>query len=183
MPSFDQLALSTARLDLRPLRTGDEAALFTIFSDPEVMRYWSSAAWLDVGKARAMIEQDLHEMAAGNSLRLGVVRKAGSVLIGTVSLFGFQEQNKRAEIGYALARAAQGMGLMHEALRATVSYAFGTLNLHRLEADIDPRNAASARSLLRLGFKQEGLLRERWIVNGEVSDSALFGLLKSEWAA
>ena len=88
MPPFDQLTLTTERLHLRPLRTGDEAALFAIFSDPEVMRYWSSAVWLDESNARAMIEQDSHEMATGNSLRLGLVRKVDSTLIGTVSLFG-----------------------------------------------------------------------------------------------
>ncbi len=49
------------------------------------------------------------------------------------------------------------------------------------EADIDPRNAASAKSLERLGFIKEGHLRERWIVEGEVSDTDLYGLLRSEW--
>lgn len=70
---------------------------------------------------------------------------------------------------------------MHEALGALISYAFENLALHRLEADIDPRNTASARSLERLGFQREGLLRERWIVAGEVSDTAFYGLLRSEW--
>ena len=54
---------------------------------------------------------------------------------------------------------------------------------NRLEADIDPRNVASARSLVRLGFRQEGHLRERWVVNGEVSDTDLYGLLRIDWAA
>ncbi|MDO9353805.1 MAG: GNAT family protein, partial [Solirubrobacteraceae bacterium] len=90
---------------------------------------------------------------------------------------------RRAELGYALARQAWGGGYMHEALQALVAHAFEALQLHRLEADIDPRNAASARSLERLGFVREGLLRERWIVDGEVSDSALYGLLAPEWRA
>src|SRR5260221_531021 len=54
-------------------------------------------------------------------------------------------------------------------------------NLNRLEADIDPRNVASARSLERFGFKKEGHLRERWIVAGEVSDTGFYGLLQSDW--
>ena len=57
------------------------------------------------------------------------------------------------------------------------------LGLNRVEADIDPRNAASAKPLLRLGFRHEGLLRERWIVNGEICDTAFYGLLKSDWEA
>jgi RimJ/RimL family protein N-acetyltransferase len=57
------------------------------------------------------------------------------------------------------------------------------MGLHRIEADIDPRNTASARCLERLGFVKEGLLRERWIVEGEVSDSAIYGLLQPDWAS
>jgi RimJ/RimL family protein N-acetyltransferase len=66
---------------------------------------------------------------------------------------------------------------MYEAASALVEHAFGTLELRRIEADIDPRNVASARLLERLGFVREGLLRERWMVGDEVSDSALYGLL------
>ena len=69
---------------------------------------------------------------------------------------------------------------MREAASAVIDHAFGTLRLNRLEADIDPRNVASAGLLERLGFAREGLLRERWIVGDEVSDSALYGLLASD---
>jgi [ribosomal protein S5]-alanine N-acetyltransferase len=62
-----------------------------------------------------------------------------------------------------------------------LSYAFDVLQLERIEADIDPRNTASCRLVERLGFKQEGLLRNRWRVNGEICDSAYYGLLKNEF--
>ena len=87
----------------------------------------------------------------------------------------------RSEVGYALGRSYWGNGYMHEAMHALVDHAFRAMKMHRLEADIDPRNEASAKSLARLGFTREGLLRERWIVGGEISDSALYGLLASEW--
>lgn len=72
---------------------------------------------------------------------------------------------------------------MQEALRALLGYAFGELNLERIEADVDPRNEASIRTLERLGFKKEGYLRERWKVNGEVQDAIFYGLLRREWEA
>jgi RimJ/RimL family protein N-acetyltransferase len=53
--------------------------------------------------------------------------------------------------------------------------------MRRIEADVDPRNENSLRILGRLGFKQEGLLRERWNVGGEIQDSAILGLLAREW--
>jgi RimJ/RimL family protein N-acetyltransferase len=69
---------------------------------------------------------------------------------------------------------------MYEAVSALIAYAFDDLKLNRLEADIDPENLPSAKGLEKLGFAREGLLRERWIVAGKVSDSALFGLLARE---
>jgi RimJ/RimL family protein N-acetyltransferase len=56
------------------------------------------------------------------------------------------------------------------------------MGLNRIEADIHPDNLASARTLDKLGFVREGLLRERWIVEGEISDTVLYGLLLSDWS-
>lgn len=183
MSALPPLALRTARLALRPLEPEDAEALHAIHSDPEVMRYWSSPPWTTLEQARASIAADAPGLASGSHARAGIVLREGGNLIGTCTLHGVQAASRRAELGYALARDHWGRGYMDEALRALVAHAFGPLGLHRLEADIDPRNAASARSLERLGFRREGHLRERWIVNGEISDSWLYGLLRHEWTA
>jgi RimJ/RimL family protein N-acetyltransferase len=189
MPDFSLVRMETARLALRPLRDGDESAMFAIFSDPQVMRYWSSVPWTDIAQARQKIEADQAELPAGVHLRLALTLREGDAtapsdyVIGNCSLFKLDASNRRGEIGYVIRPDYGGKGLMHEALVALVDYAFETLDLNRLEADIDPRNIPSAKSLTRLGFAQEGLLRERWIVNGEVSDSALYGLLQGDWRA
>jgi RimJ/RimL family protein N-acetyltransferase len=177
--AFDQVTLKTKRLTLRPFRADDAEPLFAIFSDPVVMRYWSSAPWASVERAHAMIASDLKAMSAGEYLRLGL--ELDGRVIGMCTLFDFNTQCRRAEIGYGMDSACWGSGYMHEALTALISYGFGELGLHRIEADVDPRNAGSVRSLERLGFVREGLLRERWIVEGEVSDSVVFGLLGREW--
>ena len=70
---------------------------------------------------------------------------------------------------------------MHEALVALLNYGFSALDLNRVEADVDPRNTPSAKTVERLGFVREGLLRERWIVDGEVSDTAFYGLIRRDW--
>jgi RimJ/RimL family protein N-acetyltransferase len=182
MQAFDNLPLRTSRLTLRPLRDGDEGALFAIYSDPKVMRYWSTPPWPNLDAARAMISRDIATMDK-EYLRLGIELAHGSALVGTCALFDINATCRRAEVGYALASTAWGNGYMHEALTALLQYGFEGLNLNRVEADIDPRNDSSAKSLLRLGFSKEGDLRERWIVDGEVSDTALFGLLQREWMA
>lgn len=70
---------------------------------------------------------------------------------------------------------------MTEALTAFLDYAFRELDLNRVEADTDPRNVASIKTLERLRFVKEGVRRERWITDGQKSDTALYGLLRSEW--
>ncbi len=57
----------------------------------------------------------------------------------------------------------------------------GAESLRRLEDEVDPRNESSARLLAHPGFVKEGLLRERWITKGEVTDVEMFGLLRHEW--
>jgi RimJ/RimL family protein N-acetyltransferase len=181
MPHFPALPLQTERLTLRPYRADDAEAVFAIFSDPRVMRYWSTPPWTSTAQADEAIESDLRALDSGRHLRLGIERRDDGALIGQCTLFDLVAACRRAEMGYALAHAAWGRGYMHEALQALLRYGFELLDLNRVEADIDPRNTASASTLLRLGFRLEGLLRERWVVDGEVSDSAIYGLLRREW--
>ena len=183
MPSFADLTLPTQRLLLRPLRAEDAAALYEIFSDVEVTRYWSAVPWTSLEAASTLIAAEAELLAAGKHLRLGIELTGQTRLIGTCTLFNLSEQCRRAELGYALASAAGGKGLMHEALTSLLSHAFEQLAFNRIEADVDPRNIRSERTLERLGFRREGLLRERWIVNDEISDSHFYGLLRREWQA
>lgn len=180
-PSFESVRLQTQRLLLRPFTRDDADALFPIFSNAEVARYLSRPPWTDREQARERIEQDIEGMARREHLRLAIESRTSGALLGECCLFQFHPTSRRAELGYTLARDAWGRGYMGEALASVVGYAFHELDLNRLEADIDPRNTASERSLLRLGFVKEGHLRERWIVAGEVSDTGLYGLLRSDW--
>lgn len=181
MANFAELYLSTARLDLRPLCAADARPLFEIYSDPEFMRYWSTEPWTAHEQSVRLIEADQRDLAEGKHIRLGIVTRADNQLIGTCSLFNINMSCRRAEIGYGIARNHWRNGYMTEVVTALIGHAFTDLELNRLEADIDPLNFASARGLERLGFVKEGHLRERWIVGGQVSDSALYGLLAREW--
>lgn len=173
-------ALRTARLILRPLSESDVPALFAIHSDPLAMRYWSGTVWKDDERGRAMVARDL-DRSVTDHLRLCLELVETGRLIGTCTLFQINDQCGRAELGYMLGSFAWGQGYMREALRTFLSHAFTDMNLSRIEADTDPRNEASLRLLASLGFVKEGHFRERWVVDGEVSDSAMFGLLRREW--
>ena len=101
--------------------------------------------------------------------------------MGSCTIFHLDAANMRGELGYGLGSAYWNQGYMIEALTALVDFAFGTLRLRRLEADVDPRNANSLKILDKLGFQREGLLRERWNVGNEIQDTAFLGLLAKEW--
>jgi [ribosomal protein S5]-alanine N-acetyltransferase len=181
MQPFDRVTLRTERLFLRPLAPSDAEPLFAVFSDPAVMRYWSTSPWASVAQAHELIAKDQMALPAGEHIRLGIEITGTAGLIGMCTLFDFVDQCKRAEIGYGMSRSFWGNGYMHEALVALLDYGFRDLGLNRIEADVDPRNVASARCLERLGFVKEGHLRERWIVEGEVSDTSFYGLLRRDW--
>ena len=102
-------------------------------------------------------------------------------VIGTTTLFHFDPRHRRAEVGYALRSDHWGRGLASEAVTLAIDWVLRTLDLHRVEADIDPRNDSSRRLLERLGFRSEGVLRERFFVGDSATDTELFGILASEW--
>jgi [ribosomal protein S5]-alanine N-acetyltransferase len=180
---FDPPNLELKRIRLRQLRETDIPAVFAMYSDPETARYLSHPPLKELGHAAKIVATALAGYADGTSLHFAIERIADRAFLGICLLFHFQKASRRAEIGYTLAREHWSQGYMTEALGAFIAHAFGPLGLERLEADIDPRNAASARILERLGFVREGLLRSRWIVAGEKSDSAIYGLLRSDWLA
>ena len=104
-------------------------------------------------------------------------------MIGTSTLYAIDRKNGRAEIGFILRASCHGRGYAREAVAAVIDHAFRSLGLRRIEADVDPRNETSIRLLEGLGFVREGVLRERWCVDGEITDTLLLGLLRREWSA
>lgn len=183
MYNFSMINIKTERLLLRPVEENDAAALYAIYSDPETMRYWSSPPWQDMAQAVAHVAMTRAGYQDGTLFTMGITLPETGELIGVCRLHQFNRQNRRCEMGYILSRAHWGKGYMREAIAATISHGFPAFDLHRIEADVDPRNTASAALLQRLHFVHEGHLRQRWIVDGEICDTDFFGLLRSDWDA
>lgn len=173
--------LDAGTVRLRPHREDDLQDFFALYSDPQVMRYWSFPAWTHVDQARERFEGALAAHDPAHLLCWAVAEADSDRLIGGVTLFAINPGQGRAEIGYALHSSQWGRGHARNALGAVLHHAFGPVGLRRMEADIDPRNAPSCRLVERMGFTREGVLRERWHVAGELQDSALYGLLAREW--
>ncbi|AOT10394.1 GNAT family N-acetyltransferase [Pseudoalteromonas luteoviolacea] len=172
-----QTRINTDRLTLKVMTEKDAAGLFNIFSDPKVMKYWNTDAWSSIEQALLFISSSADNMETESALTLGVYSKENELLLGKVMLFNYDKESRRAELGFGISSDFWGKGIVFEAASAVIDFAFSDLRIRRLEAEIDPDNIASARALERLGFEKEGLLRERWEINGIISDSALYGLL------
>ena len=173
--------IEAERVRLRHLEQSDADALFEIFSDREALRFWSFPPYTQRAEAEKLLAE-IHEHFRQKSLfQWGIASKSDDKIIGTSTLFRLDDQSRRAEIGYILNRRYWGKGLAVEALTALLDFAFEKMNLHRIEVDIEPRNAASVKTIERLGFQREGYLRERWIVGGEIQNSLFYGLLRSDW--
>ena len=173
--------LDTDRLTLRWITADDVDDFYAVYSNVEVMRYWSTPPLANKEAARKLIEEIQDGFSRQQMLKWGIALRTDNTLIGSVTLFHPDFTHRRSEIGYALGRPYWGQGYMQETLTAVIDYAFTVLDFHRIEADVDPRNTASVKALERLGFQREGYLRERWQVNGEIQDALWYGLLRPEW--
>jgi RimJ/RimL family protein N-acetyltransferase len=166
---------------LRPLAATDARALYAIFSDPTVVRYWSAEPWTDISMADTAIARALEAYRDETELRFAIELAGSREVIGTVALHHFYNQYNRCELGYAIASGHWGNGYASEAIEAVLDHGFNEVGINRVEADIDPRNDASAHVLEKLGFRKEGFMPQRWRVHGEYADTVFYGLLRDYW--
>ena len=174
-------SLHTARLRLRAFADADADDLFALHSSAYVLRYWDSPPWSERGRAQKFITASRQMAQEGTGARMAVDCISDGAFIGWCSLSSWNPDYRSAALGYCYHDAAWGHGYATEAAHALLRWAFDTLDLNRVQAEADTRNVASARVLEKLGFVREGTLREDCVVNGEVSDSWVYGLIRREW--
>ncbi len=173
--------LHTERLRLRPFTDADADDLFALQSNARVLRYWDSAPWTDRSQVASFMAGCRRMADEGTGARPAIERKSDGAFIGWCTFNEWNPDFRSASLGYCLREEAWGHGYATEAARALLKWAFDTLDLNRVQSETDTRNVASARVLEKLGFLREGTLREDCIVNGDVSDSWVYGLLRRDW--
>lgn len=177
------LPLTTARLTLRPFRTDDVDTLLAIYSDPDLARYLLDEPWTPE-VARERVERRLPQTDLdGDTNTVCLAIEHEGELIGDLTLWTTDDTGRKAEIGWVVATSASGHGYAREATRALMDAAFDHHDLHRIEAQMDARNEASARLAERLGMTREAHLRQNWFSKGEWTDTLVYGLLAAERAA
>lgn len=175
------LPITTERLVLRAHRMDDLDDLARFHGDPEVVRF---VPW--PVRDRAATEETLRVkltqtelVAHGQWLVLAIEVRATGTVVGEV-LLKWASQGQ-GELGFALAREAQGHGYAAEAATAVLRIAFDDLDLHRVTAVVIEGNDASARLLARLGFRQEARHIDGVLFKGAWATSLVFATLAEEW--
>ena len=185
---YGAVEIRTERLLLRPLTKNDLDDVHAYQKRKDVVRYllWEvhdheeSAKHLE--KRIAMTE--LAENGDGLIYAVELPDPAGGHgrVVGDMSIFLKSAAHAQVEVGWVFHPAVHGRGYATEAAEAVLAICFGTIGAHRVFAQLDPRNEASARLCERLGMRKEAHLRENEIFKGEWGDTVIYGLLDTEYA-
>lgn len=172
--------LKTQRLRLRQLVPDDAEALFAIYSDPKVMAGHGTPVYKEVAEAHKLINWYANAFSEKRALRWAITRQGSDTVLGTCGFHDITAYHHRAEIGYELHSAYWRQGIMFEAVRAAVRFGLTEMGFHRIEAIVDPKNPASANLLRKVGFMEEGYLRQRFYEDGRFIDDWFFSILATE---
>ncbi len=181
LPTTSFPELQTANLRLRQLKTSDAGALFQIYSNDEVTKYYELETFSSIQDASALIGSESARYEMGQAIRWGIAQIQNDIVIGTCGL-KLDRDNHSAELGYDLAQPYWGTGLMFEALTIVIRFCVLSIKANRLQALVVPENQASIKLLERLNFQREGLLRQVAFFKGQHRNMLCYSLLSQEWS-
>ena len=170
--------LETERLRLRRIQPTDRDAIFALCADPQVRKFTNRLPFSKLVDVDNYLMRNRVRLA---DCRWGIALKSSDALIGTCEYHHAIPAYASTLVGFELVSAYWGNGYMQEALRALLQFGFMQKGYHRIEARTDARNQRACATLRRLGFQEEGVLRQAGYWHGSFHDCRLFSLLKTEW--
>lgn len=177
--------LNTNRLTLNELSSGDSEVLYKHFSNNEVVEYYDLEVFSSEDQAKSLIQLFQNRFNESLGIRWAIRLKDSGTFVGTCGFNSWNQRMKSSVIGYDISREYWGNGYATEALKEIIKFAYsGTLpcgEINRIQGDTVPGNAASEAVLRKLGFKEEGLLRESGYWKGHFHDLKCYGLIRSEY--
>jgi ribosomal-protein-alanine N-acetyltransferase len=172
--------LSTERLLLREIADPDAHQVFLLRSDKTAMAFLDKPLMQSVTEASLLIKKIIADTTTNDGITWAIaLKEIPDVLIGTIGLWRFMKEHYRAEIGYMLLPGYFKKGYMKEAITEVIKFGFSSINLHSIEAHINPANVGSAAVLKSTGFTQEAYFRENFYFNGVFKDTAIYSLVKA----
>ncbi|MDW0116553.1 GNAT family protein [Sporosarcina thermotolerans] len=169
-------------IELRLLEVRHAEQLFNLTDKSrDSLREW--LPWIDFTKtvedSRGFILGTMQQFSRNDGFQAGIWHKGE--LAGVIGLHGINWSNKSTSIGYWLGKDHEGHGLMTQACEAIIEYCFTELGLNRIEIRTATENKKSMAIPNRLGFQQEGHIKQaEWLYNKFV-DHFVFGMVKEDW--
>jgi [ribosomal protein S5]-alanine N-acetyltransferase len=170
--------LESDRLLLRQITPDDVQEAFELRSNPETMKYIPRPLVTNHEEALAHIKMIQDKIENNEGINWAITLKPNNKLLGIIGHYRIKWEHYRSEIGYMLLPEAHGKGIATEAIKLIVDYGFEKMNMHSLEAIIDPDNLGSAKVLEKNGFIKEAHFKENEFYNGKFIDSVIYSLLK-----
>jgi RimJ/RimL family protein N-acetyltransferase len=189
VPSVFGAPITTARTTLRLMTEADVEDIYGYQSRPDVCRYQ-----LFEPRSRDEVAEKIAQYALATTLEkdgdywqlaveLPLTDGAPSRVIGDIYFTIASLVNSKGEIGWSFHPDFQGKGYASEAANAVLDLAFRVIRLHRVVAELDPRNDASVALCKRLGMREEAFFVKDLLFRGEWADTGMYAILREEWDA
>ncbi|MDQ3021616.1 MAG: GNAT family N-acetyltransferase [Bacteroidota bacterium] len=172
--------LETGRLLLREITQNDVNEVYKICSSKKAMKYFGKLPFKTILEAEERISATIDAYKNKEGIRWAITLKGSDELIGSAGIWRLVKEHFRGEIGYEIYPDYWKRGIMYEALTEIIKFAFIKINLHTIEANIDPKNIASEKLLLKLRFEKEGYLKESFYFNNKFDDTAIYSLRRTK---
>ncbi len=169
--------LDTERLYLREITLNDVPEVFKLRSSEKVMQFIDRPIATKPEDAAELINKIIFSLKENEGITWGITLKSNLKLIGTIGFWKIEKEHYRAEIGYALHPDFHRKGIMQEAMSTVLEHGFKKMNLHSVEANINPENEVSKKLLAKNNFVQEAYFKENYFSNGKFLDSAIYSLI------
>lgn len=172
--------LETERFTLRKIEAGDLKTLHSYWSDDRVTKYMN-VSFKSFEETKQMVELLNSLPETGEGRRWAIVDKRSGTVLGSCGYHNLKAEHRRAEVGYELGREYWGRGIIQEVMKEVIRHCFAELGLNRIEAFVTVGNNRSLNTLEKLGFMQEGVLKEYEFTQGDFHDQVVLALLKRDW--
>ena len=169
----------TPRLTLRSIIAADAEGLHEAYGDADAMRHWDHPPSGDVSQTAEGIRMSAEADPRWHGM--WAIQTHAGRFVGAINYHAHNEQQRRLALGWIVVPSCWRQGLMTEAGPPVISHCFTRLNVHRIEARIEPENLSSRRLAAKLGFTEEGTLRDWLCVAGEFRSVVMYSLLRTEW--
>lgn len=170
----------TERLRFRKIDLNDANEIFLIRSNDEVMRFMDVPRHHSISDSEKLIQTAEDSYKNETGINWAIIEKHSNSFIGYIGFIRIFSEHCRAEIGYVLKPEYWGKGYMYETINCIVRFGFEEMQLHSIEANVNPLNERSHKVLQRVGFKREAYFRENYLFDGNFLDSVIYSLLEKD---